>query len=235
MNMKKFNYKEFQEFIKTPKGKAVLFFGVYLFFFLFIAVMARSGGSTLDRKYDSGSKYQFSIASIQNKNFNFSYEVVVDGNITTYNGSSAQSTASFTKNGVNTYYYNGNYFTNNNGVWLNVENPFIEYNFIDTSKIQSILDKAMYISKTEFDTGGEVYNFKIASATLSKLFDNKDLDVEEVPNEIEVSVNEENIVDGFTYKLDSYCKAKNSCLSGMKITLKYTDFGKVEKITSPLE
>ena len=51
MNMKKFNYKEFQEFIKTPKGKAVLFFGVYLFFFLFIAVMARSGGSTLDRKY----------------------------------------------------------------------------------------------------------------------------------------------------------------------------------------
>ena len=36
-----------------------------------IAILARSGGSTLDRKYESGSKYQFSIASIVNKNFNF--------------------------------------------------------------------------------------------------------------------------------------------------------------------
>ena len=40
MKNKKFDYKEFQEFIKTPKGKAVLFFGIYAFFFLMIAILA---------------------------------------------------------------------------------------------------------------------------------------------------------------------------------------------------
>lgn len=236
MKGKKFDYKEFKEFVKTPKGKAVLFFGIYAFFFLFIAVVARTGGSTLNKKYESGSKYQFSIASIINKNFNFDYEVIVDGVTTSYSGSSDQSTLSFLVNNTNSYYYNGsNYFTNNNGVWLNVENPFIGYNFMDTKNIQDILDASMYISKTEFDSGREVYNFNVSSASLNKLFENKDLDIEEVANEVTYSVNEEGIVDEVSYTLDSYCKAKNTCLNSMKITLKYKDFGKVAKITSPLE
>ena len=215
MKNKKFDYKEFQEFIKTPKGKAVLFFGIYAFFFLMIAILARSGGSTLDRKYESGSKYQFSIASIVNKNFNFDYEVNVDGNITNYSGSSDQSSLSFLVNNTSNYYYNGsNYFTNN---------------------ISDILNEAMYVSKTEYDNGREVYNFKISSATLNKLFENKDLDIEEVPNEVNFSVNDEGIVDEITYNVDSYCKVKNICLNSMKVTLKYKDFGKIAKITSPLE
>lgn len=236
MKNKKFDYKEFQEFIKTPKGKAVLFFGIYAFFFLMIAILARSGGSTLDRKYESGSKYQFSIASIVNKNFNFDYEVNVDGNITNYSGSSDQSSLSFLVNNTSNYYYNGsNYFTNNNGVWMNVENPFIGYGFMDTNNISDILNEAMYVSKTEYDNGREVYNFKISSATLNKLFENKDLDIEEEPNEVNFSVNDEGIVDEITYNVDNYCKVKNTCLNSMKVTLKYKDFGKIAKITSPLE
>ena len=67
------------------------------------------------------------------------------------------------------------------------------------------------------------------------MFENKDLDIEEVPNEVNFSVNDEGIVDEITYNVDSYCKAKNTCLNSMKVTLKYKDFGKIAKITSPLE
>ena len=60
---------------------------------------------------------------------------------------------------------------------MNVENPFVGYGFMDTNNISDILNEAMYVSKTEYDNGREVYNFKISSATLNKLFENKDLDI----------------------------------------------------------
>ena len=51
--------KEFKEFIKTPKGKATMFFGAYLLFFIFIGIFARVGGtSNVNRKYETGSPHK---------------------------------------------------------------------------------------------------------------------------------------------------------------------------------
>lgn len=237
MSKKNMTSKEFNEFIKTPKGKAVLFFGAYLLFFIFIAIFARTGGtSNVNRKFESGSPVKFSLNSVLNKNFNFDYEVVVDGFTTTYKGSSTKVNSSFIMSNGTTYYFNGsNYFTNTGGVWLNVSNPYIQYGFIDVENISSLLDKATYISKTEFDSGKDVYTFNISSATITKLLEDKDIDVEEIPNEILVSIDDDNNVNEIKYNLDSYCKIKNICTMGMNITLKYEHFGKVEEITSPLE
>ena len=233
----KMTSKEFKEFIKTPKGKAAMFFGAYLLFFIFIAIFARTGGtSNVNRKYETGSPLRFNINSILNNNFKYTYNVNVDGVSTVYSGSSTKVNSLFKVNDLNEYYFNGsNYFTNTNGVWLNVSNP-INYNkFMDTNLIKSLIEKATYISKTEYDSGNDVYNFKIATATISKLFEGVDIDVEEIPNEVIVSVDEDNNITEVKYVLDSYCKAKNICKMGMNITLNYEDFGKVTDITSPLE
>lgn len=237
MNKKKMTNKEFKEFIKTPKGKACLFFGAYLLFFIFIGIFARTGGtSNVNKKYESGSPLQFSISSIVNRNYKFNYEVVVDGVTTTYEGSSTKTNSSFSKNGTESYYFNGsNYFTNTSGVWLNVSNPYMYYDFINSDNIDSLIETATYISKTEYENGSEVYNFKISSATINKLIEGNDLDVEEVPNEIVISVDDDNVVNEIKYTLDSYCKVKGTCVSGLQITLKYEDFGEVEEIVSPLE
>lgn len=237
MDKKKMSSKEWQEFIKTPKGKAMLFFGAYVLFFIFIALFARVGGSSnVNKTYENGSPLQFSLAGIASKNYKFNYEIIVDEVVTTYNGSSTQQNASFLINNLNEYYFNGNnYFTNTNGVWLNVENPVVYYEFMDFEKIQLLISQATYISRTEYDSGGELYNLKISSATISKLLEGVDLDVDEVPNEIVISVDEENNVDEVKYTLDSYCKVKSICTMGMRITLKYEDFGNVEEIVSPLE
>lgn len=237
MSNKKMTNKEFKEFIKTPRGKATMFFGAYLLFFIFIGIFARTGGtSNVNKKYETGSPLKYSVSSIVSGNYKFNYEIIVDGVTTTYEGSSTKTNASFSKNGNETYYFNGsNYFTNTSGVWLNVSNPYMYYNFINSDSIKSLIDKATYISKTEYENGSEVYNFKISSATINKLFEGTDLDIEEVPNEIMVGVDEENNVNEIKYTLDSYCKVKSSCTMGMRITLKYDSFGSVEEITSPLE
>lgn len=234
--MKKMTYKEFKEFIKTPKGKALAFFGVYLIFFIFIGLFARLGGSTLDRNYETGSSLEFSVASIINKNFKFNYKVVVDGVGNTYDGSSTQSASMFTVNNLDNYYYNGSgYFSNVGGIWINVNNPIVAGGLIESANIKTILENATYISKTEYDSGKKVYNYNISSASINKILENVDVDIEEIPNEIHVSVDSDKVVNEIKYNLDSYCKVKGLCVNTMEITLKYEGFGTVKEITSPLE
>lgn len=213
-----------------------MFFGAYLLFFIFIAIFARTGGTSgVNKKYETGSPFKYSINNIANKNYKFNYSFVVDGVTTVYTGDSTKTGSLFTVNGVS-YYFNGsNYFTNTNGVWLNVSNPYSYYEFVDSSKISLLLEKATYISKTEFEDGREVYTFNIASATINKIFENSDLDIEELPNDIIISVDENNHINEIKYVLDSYCKAKNICVMGMNVTLKYENFGEVGEITNPLE
>jgi hypothetical protein len=229
--------KEFKEFIKTPKGKATMFFGAYLLFFLFIGIFARTGGtSNINKKYETGSPLRFNINSILNNNFKYNYAVNIDGLSTVYSGTSTKVNSLFKINDTYEYYFNGNnYFANTNGVWLNVSNPVIYSKFMDTNFIKALLDKATYVSKTEYDSGDDVYNFKIATATISKLFDGTDVDVEEIPNEISIGADEDNNITEVKYLLDSYCKAKNLCVSNMSVTLKYEDIGKIVDIASPLE
>lgn len=233
----KMTSKEFKEFIKTPKGKAAMFFGAYLLFFIFIAIFARTGGTAnVNKKYETGSPLRFNINSILNNNFKFNYNINVDGVTAVYVGVSTKTNSVFKVNDSLEYYFNGsNYFANTNGVWLNVANPILYDKFMETTNIELLLKSATYISKTEYESGKDVYNFKISTATISKLFEGVDVDVEEIPNEVIVSVDEDNNITEVKYVLDSYCKAKNICKMGMNITLNYEDFGKVTDITSPLE
>ena len=43
-NQNKINKEQVLEFIRTPKGKAVLFFGIYFVFFIVLAMIAHIGG-----------------------------------------------------------------------------------------------------------------------------------------------------------------------------------------------
>ena len=86
---KKESKNEIKELMKTPRGRAILFFGAYLLFFLFIAIFARTGGtSNINKKYESGSPLDFSLNGIEKSNYKFKYEVNIDGVISKYEGSS---------------------------------------------------------------------------------------------------------------------------------------------------
>lgn len=239
-NKKKKNEEfSFKELTSTPRGKAILFFGAYLIFFFALAILARSGGvsngTSNNKKYETGSPLQFSLAGISSGNYKFIYTLTVDSGVSTMTGISDGSRERATCTALNEYYKeNDNYFTNLNGVWVKTTDPYAEYPFFDVENISDLIETASYVSKTEYESGNDVYTFSISSASINKLFYNADLDIEEVPNEIILGVDEDNYVTEVKFILDSYCKAKGSCTSNMTITLKYEMFGEIEEITSPL-
>ena len=231
---KKNRNNKIKQLLSTSKGRAVLFFGAYLVFFLALMVFARVGGSNsrLDVNYNSNN---FNFNNIINNNYEFSYEVIVDDVSYLYKGSKNGSSERFTFNGVDYYSKKGIYFTNKNGVWINIDNPYIYKDFFKVDNINSFIEQAIYVSKTEYESGKEVHTYILASASINKVLENSDLDVEEIPNEIILSVNEDGYVDEIKFKLNSYCKVKKICTNNLVIALSYDNFGNVAEIVSPLE
>lgn len=243
--MKKDNNKTFssiiKDLLKTPRGRGILFFVAYFLFFLAVILLVRFGnrGSVIGSDLDYGKKYNFSLSNITDENYDFSYEVTIDNITTAYQGSRYDDVELFKVNdGVNiSEYYRDldNYFINNGQLWLKSENPYRYYQFIDINNISNIIDSATYISNTSYESGKSVYNFQISTATITKLFENLDIDIDEVPNELMVITDEDGYVNEFQFKLDSYCSFKQICSDGMRIVLKYDNYGKVKEITSPLD
>lgn len=238
---KKLNIEFLKDLMKTPRGRGILFFGVYFVFFLALILLIRFGnrGEVIGNELESGNPYNFSVSNITGNNYNFSYQVEIDDNIFLYQGSRYKNTELFTiSNGgsIVEYYLNSeNYFSNSNGLWLKADNPYKYWQFIDIKYVNNIIKNATYISKTDYESGKSVYNFQISSNTIVKLLENIDTDVDEVPNEIVVITDENNYVNEVKFLLDSYCKAKTICTNSMNINLKYGDFGNIEEIKSPLK
>lgn len=239
MNKKKNEENNLKELMSTPRGKAIVFFGAYLIFFLIIAVLARTGGdgsNGANRVYETGGEKQFSLANIENNNYKFNYKIVIDDNYLTYTGVKYNVKEKVTCNSLTEFYgENGNYFTNTSGIWLKTENPYKYSEFYDVENISKLIENSFYVSRTSYESGRTTYNFNLSSATISKLFENIDIDIEEIPNEIVVGTDESNYVNDVKFTLDSYCKAKGICVNNMSITLSYELFGEIEEITSPLE
>lgn len=236
-NKRKVNKEDFKKFISDPKGKAFVFFVGYLIFFIVIGIVARVGGSNnYNRDYETETKKQFDLTYIERNNYKFNYKIKIDDNYLTYSGIRYDTQEKVTCTNLVEYYgENGNYFVNNSGLWIKADNPYKYSEFYDINNIYKLLEMATYISKTTYESGKDVYNFSISSSTINKMFENVDIDVEELPNEIIVSTDYNGNVNEIKFTLDSYCKVKNICVNNMSITLAYELYGEIEKITSPLE
>ena len=226
--------------MSTPRGRGILFFGAYIVFFIAIAILARTGGTSNGvsggKVYETGSPLQFSLAGIESNNFKFTYHLEIDGVGSTITGVRTGTKEKATCTALNEYYMENNtYFVNNNGVWIKTSSPYAYKEFYDVEIIGSLIENASYVSKTEYESGNDVYTFKISSASISKILTDTDLDIEEIPNEILVGVDEGNYVNEVKFTLDSYCKVKGICMNSMRIVLNYDNFGEVEEIASPLE
>lgn len=232
--MKKEDLQTIKSLLKTPRGKAIAFFAIYFIFFLIIAIVSRTSNGKEGPVYEVGSPIQIDILSIENNNYKFSYIVEIDGNYVSYIGTKNDEKELLTYNNSQFYGETGNYFTNANGVWIKADNPYLYSEFYKTSNLSYFINSATYLSKTEYESGKVIYNFSLSSATINKLLENIDLDVEEIPNEIIVSVDENNYITEIKFKLESYCKIKGICLNNMNVTLNYEMHGQIEEIVSPL-
>ena len=240
--MDKKNKKNFiKELNSTPRGKAILFFVGYAFFFIFLIVFVRfsaSGNSGKKLEYDRVREYNFSIRNITNENYQFKHTVLVDNENIIYEGIRYKDNDLFKvvkSTGSYDYYRRGvDYFVNNNGLWINTDKPYIYIDFFDIDRIMQLISNATLMYKTDYESGKRIYSFNISTTTIHNLFEGIDLDLADDPNEIIVTVDENGYAEKFEFKLNSYCKGLEICNEKMNIVLTYDNYGEVEEITSPL-
>ncbi len=215
-----------KELKKTPRGRGILFFAFYFVFFLLIAIVARTFPTNREIKKEEDV---FNISNINGNNYAYIYNINVDSNITNITGKRIGNEEEFTYEFNNTksnYYKNGlSYYTNG----LSVDIP-CEYLYI-IDNLDSLIENAYYVSTTNYQSKRKVYRYEISSSTITRLVNNLDIDIEEIPNEIILTQNEDKI-DEVELNLNSYCLAINKCINNMNIHINYNDFGNVQVINN---
>ena len=208
-----------KELRKKPYGKAVIFFGFYLIFFIVILLVLNLNG-TKDKE-ETEKITGINIQYIKRYNYAFKYKVVLDDNTYSYEGNKDNSTFNYTYNGREYYNENNKSYIKKDAT--EIDNP-IKFNKLFDESITIELLKGAYIeSKTMYNTGDVGYGLLLSSNTLNKVLDGKDTDVDEIPNKIKVILGTNNFVKEINYNLDSYCKSNNTCKK-IDITINYDEF-----------
>ena len=231
----KFTANDFSEFIHTPRGKAVLFFGIYLVFFIVLAMMAHIGGQgsvigSTDLNLDSP---YYDLSSIKEGNYAFSYQFVIDGVTSTYTGTHYDKKALFSDE-VNQYYQDDTLFMRmQDGVWIRSDAPYPLSSLTDANVIENLLESATYVSRTELATGEEAINYQISTTTLVLLLDGLEVDLDDAVNTIQLQKDENGEIVEIQYDVSSYAKYRGLATDHFRFTLSYSDFGEIEEITQP--
>lgn len=225
-----------KELKKTEKGKAVLFFAGYLIFFIALALfmLFSSKNTTRPSDYERSRRDDISMDKLNNENYLFTYKINLDGNEYIYNGKRNKSVELFQFNNKN-YYKNGDsYYVKNDELWIKSDNPYLFNDFIDSSKLSSILELSMLDSKTSYEDGRNAFNLLISTNTINQKFNSVDSDFLEEPNKITITSNSDSEVSEIKYDLSSYCTLNELCQRSLNITLTYDMYGEIKEIENPV-
>ena len=228
------SFEEIINFIKTPKGKAVLFFGIYLAFFIVLAIVSRINGSgdIIGSKINA-SPYSYSLSSISSNNYYFQYQYQIDEQMLSFTGAKNNDNSLFS-DGVINYYQNDTLFMKQqDGLWIKCDSPYIFPFLFDSSVIQKLIAASTYISKTQLATGEEEVNFQISTTTLVKLLDNVDIDLDDPVNTIQLRKTKTGEINQIIYDFSSYAIYQKVAFTKFRLVLSYSDFNEVKEIENP--
>lgn len=221
-------WKLIKELNSTPRGKAVLFFGFYAIFFIVLFIIMAIGKSnnnySLDDIYNTN---KISFSSIDS-NFEYSYKFYIDNNIYTYDGKKRNNEETFIFNNAGYYNKNGDFYQNDGGNYVEVDSPFIYREFTDNDVIKQLIDVSSFSSKTEYENGDMMYNYKITTSTIVKELDDIDTDIDDVPNEISIYVSKDGNIKNIKFNLNSYGLFKSISMNKFEIELSYFNYGEVD-------
>ena len=231
--------KKLQEQIKkinkSPRRKALLFFGFYFVFFAIIIAFLRNSSQTTANSNSNSpleTSLPFEMESLEGKNYQFSYSVLVDNEKYEYKGEKENQKEQFLFNNES-YYYNGEDYFVLNTSWLKEDNPYIYSEFLSVDILNYLLENSYFEAKTVYESGKVVYRFLLDTNVIYKTIYNEDTDFSTDENIILVSTNLNSQIEEVTYQLNSYCETISSC-TNLRINMSYEKWGEI-KITNPIE
>lgn len=225
-----------KEFFKTPRGQGVAFFGFYFLFFLFIAILSRTGGSTRSLNasdFERGSSKPAYAELFNHNNYEFVFTITIDQIVYQYTGKYYLNTMMFEYNNHN-YYYDGINYYRQDEEWVLSENPFVYGEFLEPRQVLSLLDASSYESTTTYESGNVNYNYLLSSNTIFSMLKGIDADYMEEPNSIVVGVNQQKNVEKVSFQLDSYGRLSQICQNTFKVLLEFDQYGEIKEIESPI-
>ena len=235
--MKKINFRKIYEYVRDPKNKPVLFFGFYFVFFLVLAILFRMSPNTTNVKTTNKtpkSEHYYNLGKIEDANYHFKYDYNINNVITSFegdrNGVRQLFTRTFGEINNNFYGYRNLFMMENNHVSEKCDSPYVLSELFDVSVIRKILDKATFMSKTEFQNKRYSYNYNISTTTLEKIINNNSIDLDDVPNEITITMDDDYYVYKIEYNLSSFYKYKDPSSNGFSLKLEFSDFGNIKEI-----
>lgn len=235
-------FKFLKEAWTDPRKKAIVILGCYFVFFVILIAMLRINNTNNSKKMDNiykTSNTVYSLDKLKEKNYRFIYEIEEDSTTFVISGEQVGDFLEFSikdRAGITNYYKDSKeWLKEENKEWIKVDNP-IKYDYIlNIDAIENILDKATYISKTEYQDKNNDLNYEISTTTLCELIDNRHIDIDDSPNIITVSVNDKNSVEAIELDLSSYFTYLNNRKSKVVFKLSYNDIGNVKEILNPKE
>lgn len=228
--MKNSKFKDVKEKLKTPRGKAIAYLTFYLFFFIIVIAMVRSNPSVEKDDSTVSSKFDFSL--IEANNYHFHYQDVLGNSTTIYDGDRNKDSSLFTKSdltGSLNIYSSGSIYLgrDNSGLYVMIDNPYLFPELKDLDSIKKMLDKATYISTSNLKK-----TYQISTTTLVSIFDNQEIDLDDMPNTIVVTTNSDGQIYKLEYDFSSYSIYRG--YGAYQGSLLYSNFSNIPEIEKPV-
>jgi len=225
---------------QSEKGRALLFFGFYLLFFVLVGIMLRTTHQMVpEEKKEPIEKvdYTYKLDQLEKKNYHYQYLVTFGEDVYFYEGDCNHSKELFTvtsKDKKEIYFRDGAIFIKaEDSNWIVAEDPYILSGVYDITVLKQILAEAKFLSKTEYDSGKSEVKFSISSTNLHKILTSQTVDTLEDKNEIILYLDKNKNIEKLEYNLTSYVTALNQMPKNTIIEISYSNFGGVKEIEKP--
>lgn len=247
--MFKKNKNEGQEQNKTSKyadsNRQIAFFGFYLVFFIVVVILLRTGyksqnNNSNNRSNLNGYGYDYKLTDLTNNNYHFIYKENKNDVETIYEGEILNDVSSFTKSGtVALNYYitkDKSYVKDNNLLtWSESDNPIMFKDFSSSSNIQSIINNAQYVYRTEYMKDSILYfGYTITNNQLRKIFNLEEVSDDQESNNIILVTDKKGVVKSINFELTNYYKNVDQSINKYILSLNYSRFNEIKEITNPL-
>ena len=222
-------FKDMKSNLKTSRGKAIAYLAFYFIFFIVIIVMIRSNPSDETNEVVT-PKFDFSL--IEANNYHFHYQDVLGNGTTVYDGDRNQDNSLFTKSdSVNSLsiYSSGSIYLgkDSSGAYVMIDNPYLFPELKDLDSIKKVLNKATYISTSNLRK-----TYQISTTTLVSIFDNQEIDLDDMPNTIVVTTNSDGQIYKIEYDFSSYSIYRG--YGAYQGSLLYSNFSNIPEIEKPV-